>query len=480
MTTDKTRPVDLAFRGTLGLGLLGMALFSLSPLGINVVVWLLTLGVITARAAAIVGAPLTRVEVACLGSALVGALGLTSRMSPILSLLNVGMIFTSLIMVAMSRLSPSGSNVFLGTVFRRAFGAIIRFGFGCLRLFAKDVVWTAESSQHPLSRGQIAARGLLLAAPLVTIFCFLFANADPAFAAILARIVDLSLEEVWSMVVTFGFTTWFAGGLLRNYLVAGKLSFQPPKIRTKGIGSAELNTALIMVNFLFLSFVIVQIRYLFGGADLVALDPRLTYATYAREGFFQLVVVAVLVLPMLLVMDWSLAPNAPRKWFRSLSLLLLLLLSVVMISALRRMWLYQAEYGQTELRFYVVAFIGWLGLVSVWLAATVLRGRAERFGLGVIALSLVTVPVLNLVNPDGWILRQNIDRISAGKSFDAEYAGSLSVDAVPVWAGLREKMPEADSMTLSCAFAKQNDDDADLRGWNYGRWVAAKLLDRRD
>ena len=477
---DPSRSVNLAVRGTLGLGVMGMALFSLSPWGINVTIWLLMLVRITRWAAAKVGSPLTRVELAWLGGAFLGGMGFAYRMSAILSLLNFVMILTSLLMVAMSRVSPSGAGVFIGEIFRRSLRTLGRLVIGGVQLFARDVVWNVESSQQPLSRGQIAARGLLLAAPLLTIFCFLFARADQAFSSILTRIFDLSFEDVWSLAVTFILTTWLAGGLLRSYLVASKSALQPPKIRTRGIGSAELNMALVMVNLLFLSFVIVQIRYLFGGADLVALDPHLTYATYAREGFFQLVAVAVLVLPMLLVMDWILAPNVSKKTFRFLSLVLLLLLLVVMASALKRMWLYQAEFGQTELRFYVVAFIAWLGLVSAWLAATVLRGHAERFGLGVILISIINVITLNLMNPDGWILEQNMDRVAAGKPFDADYAASLSVDAVPVWARLRDKIAETAALSLSCSFAKQNDDDVDFRGWNYGRWLASKLLERGD
>ncbi len=57
------------------------------------------------------------------------------------------------------------------------------------------------------------------------------------------------------------------------------------------------------MNLLFLAFVLVQLRFLFGGSGLEEQRVGLTYAEYARHGFFELVVVAVLVLPLILGAD---------------------------------------------------------------------------------------------------------------------------------------------------------------------------------
>ena len=60
------------------------------------------------------------------------------------------------------------------------------------------------------------------------------------------------------------------------------------------MGALELAVAPGLVDALFLAFVVVQLRYLFGGAALVAVSPDLTHAEYARRGFFELVAVAAL------------------------------------------------------------------------------------------------------------------------------------------------------------------------------------------
>src|SRR5262249_38358145 len=145
------------------------------------------------------------------------------------------------------------------------------------------------------------------------------------------------------------------------------------------LGFVEIATALALLDLLFLAFVLVQFRYFFGGADVVLSSTHLTYAHYARHGFFELVTVAALAVPLLLMAHALLrgARPAQTRLFRLLAGALVALLFVIMLSAVQRMRLYQREYGLTELRVYTTAFMGWLAAVFLWLCATVLRGRRE-------------------------------------------------------------------------------------------------------
>ena len=64
---------------------------------------------------------------------------------------------------------------------------------------------------------------------------------------------------------------------------------------------SEIGPVLVAVDFLFLGFLLVQVRYLPGRSELVGALTGLSYAEYARRGFFELVTVAALILPLLLV-----------------------------------------------------------------------------------------------------------------------------------------------------------------------------------
>ncbi|MEJ7617371.1 MAG: DUF4173 domain-containing protein [Pyrinomonadaceae bacterium] len=179
---------------------------------------------------------------------------------------------------------------------------------------------------------------------------------------------------------------------------------------------------------------LVQFRYFFGGAVLVQGVGEFTYAEYARRGFFELVAVAALVLPLLLSSHWLLRKESNRgqRVFRALAAAQLALLFVIMASAVARMMLYQTEYGLTELRLYTTAFMAWLALALLWFAYSVLwHNERRRFVCGALIAALLTLVALNLSNPDALIVRTNLRLAQKNRSFDAVYASALSADAVP-------------------------------------------------
>jgi hypothetical protein len=246
------------------------------------------------------------------------------------------------------------------------------------------------------------------------------------------------------------------------------------------LGITEISIALGLLDALFLSFVVVQFRYFFGGAARVQAVAGLTYAEYARSGFFELVGVAALVLPLLLIAHWLLRKERPldELIFRALAGTMIILLSVIMVSALRRMRIYQGEYGLTELRVYTTAFMGWLALVFGWFALTVLRGRRDRFALGAAATGFLMIIGLMVVNPDRLIVSRNVRHATAGRQFDAYYVASLSADAVPE---IVASLPSLNNQQR-CGLASQllqrlaDEHGSGWRQWNWSRIQANRVL----
>src|SRR5207245_8000783 len=124
------------------------------------------------------------------------------------------------------------------------------------------------------------------------------------------------------------------GGYLRFALRSGEGRPAPAAAASSPgpvLGIVPVATALGLIDLLFLLFVVVQARYFFGGTTLIEHTTGLTYAEYARRGFFELVTASGLVLPTLLGADWLLRDASPdaRRTFRHLAGLLLGLLAVV-------------------------------------------------------------------------------------------------------------------------------------------------------
>jgi hypothetical protein len=233
-----------------------------------------------------------------------------------------------------------------------------------------------------------------------------------------------------------GIIAWFVGGLLRaTVLSSGRHTFSMP-FPDGALGLTEVGTALGSLVALFAAFVIVQLRYFFGGDALVQATAGMSYADYARRGFFELVTVSALVLPVLLCANALLRRATPLAdvVFRALSGTLLGLLGIIMYSAIARMQLYMSVYGLSMDRLLATVFMGWLAIVFAWFAATVLRGRERRFTAGVLVSGWATLIALNVADPAGYVARFNIARAEQGKEVDVTYIASLGADAAPALA----------------------------------------------
>jgi hypothetical protein len=364
----------------------------------------------------------------------------------------------------------------------------VRLGAGAVGgapvLVFSEIDWRTLPDDTPMRRLRGPALGLVAALPIVVVFGGLLMDADPVFDRILSDHLALRLDAVTPHLLAMLRWGWIAAGVIAA-IVWTTTAAPPLAIPTPGrgrLGLGEVGTVLAVVDLLFASFVLVQFRVLFGGAAFVRAVSGLSYAEYARSGFFQLVAVAALSLPLLLAADWVLGgrDRGRLRRFRILALVMLLLLDVMLASALYRMRLYTLEYGLTELRFYTTAFMGWLVLVFGWCAATVLRGRRERFAPGAVAAGALMLGALNLLNPDALIARTNLGRVAAGREVDAAYIAGLSADALPTIRHTLPGLPEAERCPLEAAVRERWTKAFDRgRRWNISFSRAGRLVAER-
>jgi hypothetical protein len=287
---------------------------------------------------------------------------------------------------------------------------------------------------------------------------------------------------VASHMILIGIWAALTAGYLRWSLITRPAALPAPA-PASATGIVPVATALGLINLMFLLFVVVQLRYFFGGAPLIEETTGLTYAQYARSGFFELLMASGLVLPVLMGADHLVRGEsaAHLTTFRRLASLLLVLLAVVMASALQRMRLYVGAFGLSEDRLYATAFMVYLLGVFAWFGWTVLRGRRGSFAFGALIHGFAVLAGLHVLNPDGFIVRTNLNRPAAERPFDANYAVLLGADAVPP---LLEALPSLDA-TSRCTIATRllnqwsPESDNDWRTWNWSRSRARRLVAER-
>ncbi len=250
------------------------------------------------------------------------------------------------------------------------------------------------------------------------------------------------------------------------------------------LGAVETVVILGLINLLFLSFVIVQVPYLFGGMELVQNTPDFKLADYARRGFGELVAVAALVLPILLTSHWLLRKDKPSNEtiFRALAGIQIVLLFVIMASAAQRLFLLTGSlgYGLTTIRLYPMIFMIWLAVIFVIFSLTVLRGARQYFAWAALWSAFFILAGTHFLNPDEFIVRTNIRLMQQGRDFDGDYNAELSDDAIPAVLEALSAMGEDDQCFVKWRLHNRlivARDEADSRSWNLSRLTARSLLE---
>jgi hypothetical protein len=382
----------------------------------------------------------------------------------------------------MGRIRIAGLMEYIGAQWDVATNA----AFGPFAVLLNANTWKAAAPTNRSNRIDAILRGLIIAIPLLLIFGSLFAAADAIFEQWINSLFKWNVNEIIQHSIWIGLWGWITIGFLRQiFLTPVSNKTKVDQARPLALGHIEIGTVLGLLNALFALFVIIQFRYLFGGIDLIRTSTTLTYSDYARRGFFELVAVAALVLPMLLAVHYLIRreDQSAHRIFRILAAILIALLFVIMFSALMRMKLYTDEFGLTELRLYTTAFMFWIAIVCLWFIQTVLRDQRNRFAFGALAAGMIALIALNVINPDDLIVRVNVNRAnmpSILRAFDARYVTTLSSDAVPA---LIEALPQMTSLNAECQIAADllrdwsAPQNFDWRTWNLSRvqaWWAVR------
>jgi hypothetical protein len=463
------------------LGILGDGLLRATPWGLNVT--LLTVAVAAAVAV------LDR-EFATEGRPHVVRLGLVAiafsaavawRDSSTLKTLNTLGVLSALLLMT---LRFEWARFRVATIVDYAVGGflgLVHAVLGLLLLVGSAIKWR-EMRTDGWSRTVLAlVRGALIALPILAVFGALLVSADVAFARLVSRVFAFDLEDVLGHMLLASFLAWIAAGFLWSLFFDSPVQAQAlPRPAFVRLGFVEVATVLVALDILFAVFVAVQVPYLFGGESYARLTTGLTFSEYYRRGFFELVTVAALVVPLQLVLHWLLRDDRPsrERMFRALAGIQVALVAMIMLSAFQRLRVYVEGYGLTELRLYTTAFLCWIGVVFVWFSVTVLRGRRQHFATGAIVSAFAVVFVLNAVNPDALIVRTNLARSSGDGTFDSRYATSLSADAVPELIESLGAMGFHDRSDVARDLKSKWDGvlQPDLRSWSLSRWRARVAL----
>lgn len=314
--------------------------------------------------------------------------------------------------------------------------------------------------------------GLIIAVPILLVFTGLFRSADPIFDTWMSTHFDFSFdfkfisETVWRIIRAIALTGFF--GALFYIALSDDHTLVERVVRAKRYNSIVAAVILLFVNILFALFAFIQVKYLFLSSSAVIESGR-TFADVARQGFFQLTWVLIFAGILLATIYRSYSYHDHPRLLKALELLFVLFIVVVALSALKRMNLYQQEFGFTVMRLYVEWFIyAVLGLLAIVFVSIFRNWQFRRFIHTSLIFALVVFSCVSLVNVDRAIARENIDRhLIDKKTVDIAYLGTLSVDALPEVQRLfaSQFVPESCDHTLQVFSKKLTDAQDRAQSW---------------
>lgn len=267
--------------------------------------------------------------------------------------------------------------------------------------------------------------GILAAVPILLIAGLLLGQADAVFGAIVENWIE-TFFNVWNIILFITMTAFGAFGIYGLVSGACQKNISEQELVTRNHEPVIAITCMSAVSLLYLFFSGIQVVYLFMGKG--SLPEGMTYSSYARQGFFQLLFVAVMNLCMVLM---NLKFFKRSSFLNGILTVICACTYVMIASAAYRMVIYVREYHLTYLRVLVLWFLILLAFLMGGVVILIYKNRFPLFGWCLVMVSVFYVG-FSFMRPERMIAAYNGAHVEEWSQSDFEYLTQrLSADAVP-------------------------------------------------
>lgn len=352
----------------------------------------------------------------------------------------------------------------------------IRLPQACRRYFASHSGPTIFGTALKSLIGWILPLGMGL------VFLLLFSAANPLIEmglhnidlSFLVELFDIGRLGFWLIAAAFIWAV-MRPNLMRKF--RRRASHEPvaSSQSDRFLDHTALVRCLWVFNLLFAMQTLLDLLYLWGGADLPA---GMSHAEYAHRGAYPLVATALLAAAFVLIAMRGSGPGDRSQLIRSLVIAWILQNVMLCFSSILRLDLYVETYSLTGLR--IAAGI-WMGLVAAGLFLILLRIALRRSNEWLISMNLATLTtVLYLCaffDFSAFIARFNVENSAElgqqGAQLDIYYLISLGPSAIPALDIYLASIPSGAADRHIVGYARErlagtfNARSKDWRSWSY-------------
>lgn len=309
--------------------------------------------------------------------------------------------------------------------------------FDHLDKYNKSVKAYTKDNLHLTDKQKQIIKSIIVVVPIVIIILLLLSSADMMFHNLLSFIPDnwgdFSFSSLLGRIFRFCIFFFYVGAST----VYWKETLINDKIETKSKKISEYTIVLLLtvLNIIYVVFDIIQIRSLW----LHQVSTDISYAEYARSGFFQLMVISLINLVIILLSKKAKESN----YIKGMSTVMIGLTLIIIVSSFFRMFLYEQAYGYTELRLGVYCI---LITETILLIPTMIYIFQKKFPLLKYYIVIITCvyTLVNCVSIDQIIAKNNISRYDRTGKIDIDYLMNYNSDNMKQLVDLYKRTDDVD------------------------------------
>ena len=298
----------------------------------------------------------------------------------------------------------------------------------CISKFYRVVKSKINSSKKEKKKEK-KLTSVLVILPIVVVVILLLGSADPTFKKVFSIVYDfikevLSENIIGRLIVIFIFFTYL--GATINYLLYGYDSNRKDKKVVNNIKEYTMKLLLTVLNVIYIVFAIIQIKSLIFND----ISGNMTYAEYARNGFFQLMVISLINL-IILFLSKRVNGNKYEKYNNVMGVVLVVLTAIIISSSFIRMYMYECAYGFTTSRILVYAALVTESIVLIPTTIYIFNPKLNIFKYYLI--TIVSVYTFVCILPIDYIIaNKNINMYYEDNDidFDLEYLENGNYDNI--------------------------------------------------
>jgi len=273
--------------------------------------------------------------------------------------------------------------------------------------------------------------GILCAVPVLLVVVPLLLSSDEAFSGMMNKLFENTSETFFKVLL---------GLVLSLFVIAYGFSVKADSAgrikqgKSGGVENVYLISFLSAISLCYVLYLFSQLAYFFSAFRGFLPDGEITYAQYARKGFFEMCAIAMINLGIvfLAMMIAKKENGKAAPGVRAVATFIAVFTLIIIATAISKMVLYIGAYGMTVLRLTTSAFMVFLSIVFVSVVLRIYVVKVNIVKTALIAAGCIVL-ILGTVNVNRVCAAYNYESYRNGRlpSIDLEALYGLGDEGIP-------------------------------------------------